>query len=97
MVYISCLCPDLNKPLTKDFCIVDQPDVAAQPLQNTKDLLLLLAPSIVQAWALELDKNDMWPRQNTDSVRYAPTSRAYPLPSHAPEALDLSADIPFNC
>ena len=89
--------PDLNKPLTKDVCVVDQPDMTAQALQNAKDLLLLLAPSVVQAWALKLDKNDMGPRQNTDSVRYAPTTRAYPLPSHAPEALDLSADIPFNC
>ena len=71
--------------------------MAAQPLQNAKDFLLLLAPSVIQAWALKLDKDDMGPRQNTDSVRHAPTSRAYPLPSHAPEGLDLSADIPFNC
>ncbi len=54
--------PDLNKPLTKDVCVVDQPDMATQSLQNAKDLLLLLAPSVVQAWALELDKDDMGPR-----------------------------------
>lgn len=81
----------------KDFCVVNPPDVTAQPLQNAKDLLLLLAPPIIQAWALKLDKNDMGSRQNTDSVRHAPTTRAYPLPSHAPEDFDLSADIPFNC
>lgn len=88
---------DRGKPLTKDLRVVDQPDVTSQPLQNAKDLLLLLAPPIIQAWTLKLDKNDMGSRQNTDSVRHAPTSGAYPLPSHAPEALDLSADIPFNC